>query len=256
MELSLPIDAAWVAGLVLAMTRVAAFAVVSPIIRALPVPARTAFTVAVGSALTVPVPGALDLGPLVGAATTNAIIGGVLGFITGLIVHMFSIGGGVVDFVSGLAVASVFDPLSGEQGAVFARMFHMAAIALLLVGGGMALLVGGLAASVQVLPLDGGLAPTAILPETVMNLVTQVMRGGVELVLPVLGVMLMLELAFGLAARFSPQANVLMLGLPAKVLTSITVMGSVWVLFPDAISNAQRTIGQATEATLRGLGAA
>ncbi len=255
-SLELPIDAAWAAGLVLAITRVAAFTVTSPITgRALPGPARLAFTVAIGASLAAPVPAVLDLGSLVGAAVANAIIGGTIGFVSGLIVHLFATAGGIVDFVSGLSVATVFDPVSGEQGAVFARMFHMAAVLLILVGGGMALIVGALATSVRVLPLGGGIAPSGILPETVVNLTTQVMRSGVELVLPVIGVLLMLELAFGLAARFSPQANVLLLGLPAKILTAITVVGSSWVLFPDAISDAQRTIGRATEAALRGLGA-
>lgn len=256
-SLELPIDPTWVAGLILAITRVGTFVITSPILgRAVPAPARLAFTVAVGASLAVPVPpGTLELGALIGAGVTNAIVGGTLGFLTGLIVHTFATAGGIVDFVSGLSVATVFDPVSGDQGAVFARLFHLTAVVLLLIGGGMALIVGGLAASVRVLPLTGGLAPSGILPETVMNLVTQVMRSGVELVLPIIGVLLMLELAFGLAARFSPQANVLMLGLPAKILTSITVVGSAWVLFPDAIADTQRTIGQATEAALRGLGA-
>lgn len=255
-SLEVPIDAAWAAGLVLAITRVAGFVIASPILgRAVPGPARLAFTVAIGVSLASPIPSALDLGGLVGAGFANAVVGVVLGAVTGLIVHLFATAGGIVDFVSGLSVAMVFDPVQGDQGAVFARLFHLAAIVLLLIGGGMGLIVGGLAASVRVLPLDGGIAPNAILPETVVNLVTEVMRTGLELVLPVLGVLLMLELAFGLAARFSPQANVLMLGLPAKILTAITVVGSSWVLFPDVIADTQRTIGRATEAALRGLGA-
>lgn len=256
LDLQLPIDAAWAAGLVLAITRVATFVVASPIIgRAIPGPARLAFTIVIGLSLAAPVPAALEPAALLGAAVTNAIVGGVIGLVTGFIVHLFATAGGIVDFVSGLYVANVFDPGMGDSGGVYARLFHYAAIALLLVGGGLALIVGGLTASVRVLPLDGGLAPTAILPETVMNLTTMVMRRGVELVLPVLGVMLMLELTFGIATRFAPQANVLMLGLPAKLLTSLTLMGSVWVLFPDAIAETQRTIGEAFEASLRGLGA-
>jgi flagellar biosynthesis protein FliR len=255
-SLEIPVDAAWAAGVLLAIIRVAAFVVTSPIIgRIVGTPARIAFTIAIGFALSTPITAALDVPGLVGAAVVNAVIGGVLGFVSGLIIQLFSVGGGIVDFVSGLSVATVFDPLSGQQGAVFARMFHMTAVALFLVGGGMGLLVGGLAASVRLLPLDGGLAPTALLSETVVSLVSTLFRTGVELVLPVIGVLLMLELALGLAARFSPQANILMLGLPMKILAAITVVGAAFVLFPDAMVDMQRTVGEASEAALRGLGA-
>lgn len=254
--LEIPIDTGWVAGLLLAMTRIGAFVVVSPIIgRVVGTPARVAFTIAVALAVTVPVPSALDVPGLVGAGVANAVIGGVLGFLTGLIMHLFSIAGGVVDFVSGLSLASVFDPVQGEQGSVFGRLFHLTGVALFLVAGGLGLLVGALAASVRVLPLDAGLAPTAVLSATAVDLTTQVFRSGVELALPIVGVLLMLELALGLATRFAPQANIFLLGLPLKILVAITVVGSSFVLFPDAIAEVQRTVGSAAEAALRGLGA-
>lgn len=253
--LDIPIDAAWAVGLMLAIIRVGSFVVVSPIIgKTVGTPARLAFTVAVGTALSYPIPATLEVPGLIGAAVVNAVIGGVLGFLSGLIINLFSVAGGVIDFVSGLSVATVFDPLSGTQGAVFQRLFHLTAVALFLVAGGLSVLVGALFASIRVLPLDGGLAPTAILPETVMTLVSTLFRAGVELVLPVMGVLLMLELALGLAARFSPQANILMLGLPMKILAAITVVGAAFILFPDAMVDMQRTVGEASEAALRGLG--
>lgn len=253
--LDLPIDAAWAVGLLLAIIRVATFVVTSPIIgKTVGTPARVAFTVSIGMAISYPVPSTLEVPDLIGAAVVNAVIGGVLGFLGGLIVQLFSVGGGIVDFVSGLSVSTVFDPLSGQQGAVFGRLFHMTAIALFLVAGGLGLLVGALFASVRILPLDGGLAPTALLPETVITLVSTLFRAGVELVLPILGVLMMMELALGLAARFSPQANILMLGLPMKILTAITVVGAAFMLFPDAMTDMQRIVGEASEAALRGLG--
>jgi flagellar biosynthesis protein FliR len=254
--LDLPIDAAWAVGLMLAIIRVGSFVVTSPIIgKTIGAPARLAFTVAIGTALSYPIPATLEVPGLIGAAVVNAVIGGVLGFLSGMIIHLFGVAGGIVDFVSGLSVATVFDPLSGQQGAVFQRLFHLTAVALFLVSGGLSLIVGALFASVRVLPLDGGLAPTALLSETVMTLVSTLFRAGVELVLPVIGVLLMLELALGLAARFSPQANILMLGLPMKILAAITVVGAAFVLFPDAMLDVQRTFGDASEAALRGLGA-
>ncbi len=252
----LPVDAAWAVGIMLGLIRVAAFAIASPIVgRAMPVQARIAFTVAVGLAISRPVAGVVEIGDLLAAGVVNALVGGALGFVTGLIVHLFTTAGGVVDIFSGLAVSTVFDPMQGDQGGVFARMFHLTAITMFLVGGGMMLIVGGLAGSVRVLPLEAALAPQPGLAGLVVDIVSQLVRAGVELALPVIGVLLMLELTLGLASRFAPQANVFLLGLPAKIFAAMTVVGSAWVLFPDAVATVEETMGRSFGAVLRGLGA-
>lgn len=251
----LPVDAAWAIGLVLALSRIAAFAIASPVTgRILPATGRLAFTLAITFAMTRPVPGTFELGDLIAAAVVNVVIGAAMGFVGGLILQLFTSAGGIIDLVSGLSVAMVFDPMQGDQSGVFARMFHLTAITLFVVGGGLGLLVTALVASTQVLPLDASLAPRVGLAGLVVSIVAQVMRRAVELALPVMGVLLMMELALGLASRFAPQANVFMLGLPAKVFAAITVVGSAWVLFPDAMSDAEVAVVRNLEAVLRGLG--
>jgi flagellar biosynthesis protein FliR len=251
----LPVDAAWAIGLVLSISRIAAFAVASPVTgRSIPATGRLAFTVAVAFAMTRPIAGSFELGDLLAAAIVNVLIGAAMGYVSGLILHLFTSAGGIIDLISGLSVAMVFDPMQGEQAGVFARMFNLTAITLFVVGGGLGLLVTGLVVSTQVLPLDASLAPQAGLVGLVVATVAQVMRSAVELALPVMGVLMMMELALGLASRFAPQANVFMLGLPAKVFAAITVVGSAWVLFPDAMSNAEVLVARNLEAVLRGLG--
>jgi flagellar biosynthesis protein FliR len=252
----LPVDAGWAVGMMLGLIRVAAFAVASPIIgRAVPMTGRVAFTFAVGFAVTQPVVGIVEVGDLLAAGTVNAVVGAAMGYVSGLIVHLFNTAGGVIDIFSGLAVATVFDPMQGDQGGVFARMFNLVAITMFLVGGGMMLLVGGLVGSVRLLPLDAALSPQPGLTGLVVDLVSQLVRVGVELALPVIGVLLMLELTLGIASRFAPQANVFLLGLPAKIMTAITVVGASWVLFPDAVAAMEETMGRSMHAVLRGLGA-
>lgn len=252
----IPVDVAWVVGFLLALIRIGAFVVLSPIIgRAIPATGRIAFALAVALAMAQPVAGVSELGPLVAAAGINAVVGGALGWVSGLILHLFASAGGVIDLISGLSVSMVFDPMSGDQGGVFTRMFHMTAVAMFLTAGGMGLLVGGLVSSATLLPLDAAIAPRPELTGYVIDTTMLMVRRGVELALPIMGVMLMLELAFGLASRFAPQTNVFLLGLPAKLFTSITVVGASWVLFPDAMADAQNIVGRSIEVTLRGLGA-
>lgn len=252
----LPVDAAWAMGIVLAITRIAAFAIASPITGStIPATGRLAFTLAVALAAAEPVEGIVETGDLIAAGVVNALIGAAMGFVSGLIIHLFATAGGIVDFVSGLSISTVFDPMQGTQSGVFARMFHLTAITMFVVSGGLALLVGALVASTRLLPLDGSLTPAPGLSGMVLGLVTQLMRAGTELALPVIGVLLMLELALGLASRFAPQANVFMVGLPAKVFAAITVVSSAWVLFPDAMALTLDTVEQSLGDVLRALGA-
>ncbi|MCC5948831.1 MAG: flagellar biosynthetic protein FliR [Nitriliruptoraceae bacterium] len=251
-----PIDPAWAVGLVLAMARIAAFVLASPVTgRFLPATARIAATVALSLAAVRPVPGLIEMGDLIAAAGINVVVGLALGWVSGLILQLFTSAGGIVDLISGLSVATIFDPLMGDQSGVFARMFNLTAMTLFVVTGGLGLLVSGLLASLRLIPLDASLAPQGGLTAVVIETVSEVMRRGVELALPIMGVMLLLELALGLAARFAPQTNVFLLGLPAKTFAAITLVGSAWVLFPDAMASAQDVVVRNLELTMRGLGA-
>ena len=40
----------------------------------------------------------------------------------------------------------------------------------------------------------------------------------------------------GIAARFAPQANVFLVGLPVKIITALTTVTLVVVLMPDSLS--------------------
>lgn len=252
----LVLEPEWGIGALLAIARVGAFVVLFPLLgRTMPPTARLAFALAVGLFLARPVPIVVELGDLVAAAVINLAVGATLGWMIGLILHSFAVAGGILDLISGLMVSQVFDPLMGQSGGVWTRMFNLVGMALFVVLGGLGLVVAGLAASLEVIPLAGSLAPSAALGELAIAQVSRVVRAGVELALPIMGVMLMLELALGIAARFAPQANVFLLGLPAKLLTAITVVGSSWMLLPEVVASIRRGFATNVEAVLSGFGA-
>ncbi len=255
MELSsLAVDPGWVTGGILAVTRVGAFVVLFPLLgRTMPPTARLAFAFGISLFFARPVPVVLELGELVTLGVMNLAVGAALGWTVGLVLHSFAIAGSVVDLISGLMVSQVFDPLMGQAGGVWTRMFNLVGMALFVVMGGLGLVVAGLAASIEVIPLTGSIAPVGGLGEFAIDQVTRIVRAGVELALPIMGVMLMLELALGLAARFAPQANVFLLGLPAKLFTAITVVGAAWVLFPELLATIQSGFSRDVSAVLRGL---
>lgn len=255
--LDLAIDANWVFGLLLATTRVGAFAVASPQLGSvIPTPAKLALTVSVGWFLAAPITGEVTVGRVVAMAIVNATIGAAMGWLVGVLFHMFAIAGTVIDATAGTSIASIIDPTRGEQGAVFSRLFQVGGLALFYALGGLGLLVSTLVWSVRAVPLGGaanldggGLANAAT------TLTGRVMVAGLEVALPVLAVLLLAELVLGLAARFAPTANVFLLGLPAKVFLALSMAGMSVALFPEAVDGLMGLSRQTAIEVLNGIGA-
>lgn len=253
MGLDLALDANWATGYLLAMTRVAAFVVASPLLpQSIPVVGRAGFTLVVGLALSSSVPD-LALTGLVGSMAVNVFVGLVLGFLTGMMLHLFTVAGDVLDVTSGLSIGAVFDPLTGDRGAVLGRMFPLAAMALFLVAGGLAALVRGLAASVEVIGLDGSVRMHTDMITLAIDLSAHLLIAGIELALPAVAALFLTEVVLGLAARFAPQANVLMLGLPVKILVLLLTAGLVVLLFPEAMAGLLEMVEATFVDGIRGL---
>ncbi len=250
----LSIDSGWAAGLVLAIARVAAFVVSSPIMaRAFPPLGRFAFTIAIGAALTRPVASAESLWVLLSAAVVNLVVGFVLGWLTGAVFNLFAVAGGVVDFGSGLAVSQVFDPGTGAQAAVFTRWLPLSGLAVFMVTGGLPVIVAGLYASLRAVPLDGALAVNSDLGAYAIAQVSQLFVLGIELALPLAATLLVIEVLLGLMTRFAPQVNAFLLGLPAKIWATLTVLSVVILRFPAVTTNVIAQMEEAFVVVLRGL---
>ncbi len=70
-----------------------------------------------------------------------------------------------------------------------------------------------------------------------------------------LAALFLAEIVLGLASRLAPQANVLLIGLPAKLLVAFSVLSVTLLLFPGAMDGLLGNVGKAFESGLRGLGA-
>jgi flagellar biosynthetic protein FliR len=238
------IDAAWAAGLLLAMIRVAAFVISSPIYsRAIPAVGRIAMAMVLGFSFAEPVAGSLDLGTLIVAGSVNMVIGVLLGFLTGVVFHLFRVAGDMIDFTSSLSVAAIFDPLSSNRSAVFGRGLNLGALALFFVLGGDRLVVRGLHTSISAVGLTGSIELDGGLADMAVALIGRLMIAAVELAMPALAALFVAELVLGIASRFAPQTNVFILGLPAKILVAFASVTAVLVLVPETFDGVLNIIG-------------
>lgn len=247
--IDIDIPAAWAVGYALALIRTSLFVIASPMLnRSIPSVGRVVFATATALPLATPVTDVVDTADLIGAALTNAAVGAVLGLLTGMLFAAFAVAGGLIDFSAALSVAAAFDPVTGEEGAVFGRMLSTVGLALVLVAGGARVMVAGLATSVAAVPLNGSLQMSSGLMATVTNLAGTVMVAGIQLALPLAATLFLVELVLAISSRFAPQANVFLVGLPVKLLVAVLGAPLLLVALPTTVDTIIDTMTAVTRA--------
>ena len=247
----LTLDSAAVTGFLLAMIRVTGFVIASPMLGSrVPATGRLAIIIAIGLFLTQPVSGSLTVARLIDLVIVNLVIGLVLGFLTGLIFQLFAAAGSMIDLSAGLGIGAVFDPLTGANNAVFSRLFDMTALTMFFVIGGHRLLVAGLDHSVDAVALDGALQLDPRLGDVLVDLSARFLIAGLELAMPAIAALFLTEVTLGVAARLMPQANVFIVGLPAKLLVAMAAALVVLTAFPHTITGVTNVIQNVFTSTL------
>jgi flagellar biosynthesis protein FliR len=136
-----------------------------------------------------------------------------------------SAGAGLIDTLIGFSFAAQIDPITNQQNAVMAQFYSLFATMVFFLTGGDHLMIQGLAASYRLLPL--GQAPNIdALAASVPASLEQVFSIGLEISAPVVIALVISDAAFGLISRAVPQMNVFFVGMPAKILLGLAVVGA------------------------------
>ena len=230
---------ALVTGYLLAMVRAVAWVFVCPPFGNRSVPTivkvglAAALTLVVGPRLAdqaVP----LEVGPLLSAAVLQVAAGLALGFLGVLLFATFAFAGGLIDLASGYSVAQLFDPGTQAPASIFGQFYAVLATTLLFAIDGHLLLVRGFLTSFEAAPL------TSLSVDTLAKLltgdITLFFVAALEIAAPLLAALFLSEAAMGLLSRAAPQMNIFQLGLPVKILVTLSLAGLALPLLPDAVS--------------------
>jgi flagellar biosynthetic protein FliR len=215
--------------------RIGAMVAVAPILghRTVPVAHRAGIAVLLSLLITpvvaqAPVDGGDGLG--LGLAIAGEIlIGIVIGAIASLVVAAVQVGGELVGFQMGLGIGAVYDPALGGQITVFTRFQEMLALLLFLAVDGHHMLLAAVAGSFQRVQ-PGTMLAAGSLAASMATVGAKVVRTGLELSAPLVGVLFVVNAVMGLLARVSPQMNVFALVQPvamgAALVAAVAVMPS------------------------------
>ncbi|MCE8013491.1 flagellar biosynthetic protein FliR [Billgrantia desiderata] len=153
-----------------------------------------------------------------GIMVEQMLIGIAIGLVMHVIFAVVQAAGEFIGLQMGLAFASFFDAGSGTNTMILSRIFFMVALLLFLALGGHLMVLEALVSSFYGLPIGiGALNPAAF--EMMVRYGGTIFVAGMSLALPLVGSLLIINLAMGILNRSAPQLTVFNIGFP----TSLTV---------------------------------
>lgn len=141
------------------------------------------------------------------------LIGIAMGFVLMIIFEAVVLAGELISYGMGLSFAQLVDPLRGAGTPVVGQLLMVMATLLFLSVGGHLRLIEALAMSFQTLPVGGaGLDAEAF--SMLARWGAKLFVGGVQIALPVMIALLLVNLAFGVMSRSAPALSALSVGFP------------------------------------------
>ena len=153
----------------------------------------------------------------------QVLIGVAMGFILQLVFGVFIIAGQSIAMAMGLGFASAVDPQNGVQVPVVSQAFVILVTLVFLALNGHLLLIELLADSFRLLPV-GVIRPEAEQLWKVALWGSYMFAGGLLVALPAVTGLLLVNIAFGVAARAAPQLNIFAVGFPVMILAGFLLM--------------------------------
>ncbi|CAK0750868.1 Flagellar biosynthetic protein FliR [Gammaproteobacteria bacterium] len=219
----------WVEAGILPLFRIASLLMAAPILgtKAIPARIRMVYAVVITSVIvpTLPVPPPVDpLSLEAGLSVLNQVlIGSAMGFTLRLIFSAVELGGQMVGQLMGLGFASLIDPQNGVPVPIVSQFYSLMVTLVYLSMNGHLMSLEALAQSFQSLPVG----PVGPAPETWWDVTAWagiILRGGLLIALPAVGVLMLINLSFAVASRAAPALNIFAVGFPISLGAGFFIM--------------------------------
>ncbi|WP_019119132.1 flagellar biosynthetic protein FliR [Brevibacillus massiliensis] len=170
-----------------------------------------------------PIP--LDLGFIL-YAVKEALVGLLLGTILQLLFYTVQVAGGMIDMQLGLALANVIDPRTGAYVPLTGSFKNVLATLFLLSTNGHHMIIRGILASYQAVPIDRAWLSFGSEPlvQLVMKVFSYMFMSGFMIAAPVVVAIFLVDLSLGIIAKTVPQFNIFVVGLPIKIVSGLLIL--------------------------------
>jgi flagellar biosynthetic protein FliR len=171
------------------------------------------------------------------------LLGLVIGFSVKLIFAGIQLAGQLAGYQMGMALANVMDPSSSQQVPLLAQFNNLIALLIFITINAHYWFIRGLAHSFQLVP-PLNVKFSGSLMEHLIKMSGNMFVIGIQIGAPVIAVLLITSVAFGLIARTVPQMNVFIVAMPLKIAVGLLFLGFSLPYFSTFLEKIFNGLGQ------------
>jgi flagellar biosynthesis protein FliR len=173
---------------------------------------------------------------LIASAILQVFIGAALGFITLMLFAAVQAAGDLLDVFGGFTLAMAYDPLSQSQSSIFGRFYSLVAVTLLFASNGHQLILRGFLQTFQTLPLNASFS-MGTFSDLLISGIGEMFVSSLQIAGPLIAVLFLTDVGFGLLNRVAPALNAFQLGFPAKIFLVLSLSGTAIAVLPGVLSS-------------------
>ncbi|WP_433298511.1 flagellar biosynthetic protein FliR [Actinoplanes sp. CA-030573] len=178
----------------------------------------------------------LQTSDIIFSAVLQIFVGAALGFVTLLLFAALQAAGDMLDLFGGFTLSQAYDPLSMNQSSVFGRFYNLVAVTILFASDGHQVILRGFLQSFRTMPLNLGL-DLATFSQLLLKGLGEMFLAALQIAGPLVVVLFLTDVAFGLLNRVAPALNAFQLGFPAKIFLLLTLSGIAVTTLPQVIES-------------------
>lgn len=153
----------------------------------------------------------------------EVVIGLIIGFSAMIIYNAIILAGSLIDQQIGFSMAATFDPLSGIQMPISANFYNFMFLATLVVMNFHHKIIQAIIYSYNVLDV-GVLNFDSRFINVSINFISEMFVIAFKLASPIVGMLLIVNVALGILVRTVPQMNIFVIGIPLKIAIGFYIM--------------------------------
>jgi flagellar biosynthesis protein FliR len=185
--------------------------------------------------LTASIP-SIQTSDIIASAALQVFIGAALGFVTLMLFSAIQAAGDLLDVFGGFTLAMAYDPLSQSQSSIFGRFYNLTAVTLLFASNAHELILRGFLQTFRTLPLNASFS-MGTLNSLLIKGVGEMFLAALQIAGPLIAVLFLTDVAFGLLNRVAPALNAFQLGFPAKIFLVLTLSGTAVAILPRILES-------------------
>jgi flagellar biosynthetic protein FliR len=220
------------------LMRVAGIMIFAPFFssQSFPVHVRVAFSLVTAFVLapSLPlnnIPDELELSGITALFVNEVLLGLILGFAALCIFAGFQFAGQMISFQLGFSLIKMIDPQSNVEAPVFSFLQNYIGLLFFLLINGHHWFLLAINKSFTLLPV-GGIHLSGPLVEHVVRLSAQILVIGLRIAGPVIAVGIITDIIVAVVGRTAPQINILIVGMPLKVLVGFGCLSLSFYFLP------------------------